>query len=282
MRRLTRISAAVIAALTLLLLTDWAVATIRTPKDDQLVKALQEKVKNDASLAPKLAAEQKRVTDYRKSRKRRDNWAANGLIAAAIVFLFCAKRNLPRHIPAAPPKPHRSPGPASAARAKHHAAVVPEPLDLGFVDEVVARLGRGRESAIPLLQAIQVHYRYLPDDALRRLCEITDITPAQIAGTSSFYGQFRRKPVGRHIVRVCHGTACHVAGARQVSDELRRHLDLPPGADTDAARQFTLEEVACLGCCSLAPVLMVDTHTAGRLKPSTAHEALKPFRKDHP
>ena len=283
MIRLTRISAALIAALTLLLLVDWAVATIRKPKDDKLVKALQEQVKNDASLAPKLAAEQKRVTDYRKSRKRRDNWAANGLIAVAIVFLFCAKRNLPAHpIPAAPPKPHRSPGPASAARAKHHAAVVPEPLDLGFVDEVVARLGRGRESAIPLLQAIQVHYRYLPDDALRRLCEITDITPAQIAGTSSFYGQFRRKPVGRHIVRVCHGTACHVAGARQVSDELRRHLDLPPGADTDAARQFTLEEVACLGCCSLAPVLMVDTHTAGRLKPSTAHEALKQFRKDHP
>jgi len=107
-RRATRISAAVIGALTLLLLVDWAVATVRKPKDDSLVKALQEQVRNDASLAPKLAAEQKRVTEYRKSRKRRDNWAGNGLIAAAIVFLFCAQRNLPRHIPAAPQRATRN------------------------------------------------------------------------------------------------------------------------------------------------------------------------------
>lgn len=130
------------------------------------------------------------------------------------------------------------------------------------------------QSAIPLLQAIQSHYRYLPDDALHRVCELTDITPAEICGTSTFYGQFRRSPVGRHIVRVCHGTACHVAGARQISDELRRHLKIPAGADTDAARMFTLAEVACLGCCSLAPVLMLDEHTAGRLTPATASAAL--------
>jgi NADH:ubiquinone oxidoreductase subunit E len=79
------------------------------------------------------------------------------------------------------------------------------------------------------LQAIQQHYRYLPDEALRRLCEITEITPAQVAGTSSFYRQFWRSPVGKHIVKVCHGTACHVAG-RQVTDELR-HLAIPDGSD---------------------------------------------------
>ena len=87
----------------------------------------------------------------------------------------------------------------------------------------MSKIGRGKEAAIPLLQAIQNHYRYLPDDALRRLCELTDITPAEIAGTSSFYGQFRRSPVGKHIVRVCHGTACHVSGARQITEELRRY-----------------------------------------------------------
>lgn len=279
-RRLTRISAAAIVALTLLLLTDWAVATIRTAKDDKLVKALQEKVKNDAALAPKLAADQKRVTDYRKSRKRRDNWAANGLIAAAIVFLFCAKRNLPRHIPAAPQRATRPTGDSHGHACRRPTAAAAETTDLAFVDQTVARIGRNREAAIPLLQAIQTHYRYLPDEALRRLCEITEITPSQIAGTSSFYGQFRRSPVGEHIVKVCHGTACHVAGARQVSDELHRYLAIPEGEDTDPSRQFTVEEVACLGCCSLAPVLMVDEHTAGRLTPITAPEALRPFEKE--
>lgn len=280
-RRMARLSAGVIAVLTLLLLVDWAVATIRAPKDDKLVKDIQEKVKNDASFAPKLAAEQKRVTGYRMSRKRRDNWAANSLIAAAILFLVCAKRNLPRHIP---PPPQRAARPAGAGRtracSRQAAAAAAEAIDLGFVDEAVARIGRGREASIPLLQAIQTHYRYLPDEALRRLCEIAAITPAQIAGTSSFYGQFRRSPVGEHIVKVCHGTACHVSGARQVTDELRRYLNIPEGQDTDPARQFTVEEVACLGCCSLAPVLMVDEHTAGRLTPKTAPEALRPFEKE--
>jgi NADH:ubiquinone oxidoreductase subunit E len=144
------------------------------------------------------------------------------------------------------------------------------------VDELVAREGRGKEAAIILLQAIQSHYRYLPDEALHRLCELTEITPAEVAGTSSFYGQFRRSPVGKHVVRVCHGTACHVAGARQITEELRRHLRIPEGADTDADRLFTVDEVACLGCCSLAPVLTVDGHTSGRLTPATACDTLGP------
>ena len=76
-------------------------------------------------------------------------------------------------------------------------------------------------------------------------------------------------------MRVCHGTACHVAGARQVAEELRRYLSIPEGADTDSARMFTLDEVACLGCCSLAPVLMVDGRTAGKLTPASAGAALE-------
>jgi NADH:ubiquinone oxidoreductase subunit E len=80
--------------------------------------------------------------------------------------------------------------------------------------------------------------------------------------------------VGEHLVRVCHGTACHVSGARQITEELRRYLAIPEGEDTDAARRFTLDEVACLGCCSLAPVLMVDGRTAGKLTPAGACDAL--------
>jgi NADH-quinone oxidoreductase subunit F len=144
-----------------------------------------------------------------------------------------------------------------------------------FVADAVARFGRGKEAAIPLLQAIQSHYRYLPDEALNLVCELTDITPAEIAGTSSFYVRFRRSPVGEHVVRVCHGTACHVAGARQITDELRRYLAIPEGADTDPARQFTVDEVACLGCCSLAPLIVVDGRPAGKLTPANACQAVR-------
>ncbi len=175
-----------------------------------------------------------------------------------------------------PPRQARSgPRPAEARRTRRR----PEPPGLHFVDDIVARFGTSREAAIPILQAIQQHFRYLPDEALQRVCELTEITPAQIAGTSSFYAQFRRSPVGRHVIRVCHGTACHVAGARQITDELRRRLDIPAGEDTDRDRMFTLDEVACLGCCSLAPVMMVDEHTAGKLTPSSAAagvEAIQP------
>src|SRR5512135_2239000 len=129
------------------------------------------------------------------------------------------------------------------------------PVDLAYVDESVARLGRTRDAVIPLLQAMQEHYGYLPEEALRRICRQTAITPAAITGVSSFYDMFRHKPVGKHIVRVCRGTACHVSGAERVQDALRRHLHIQNGDDTDPQREFTVEEVACLGCCTLAPVV---------------------------
>jgi NADH:ubiquinone oxidoreductase subunit E len=277
MRRATWICGGLIALCVAILLTDYAVASRRGPRDDQLIKALQEQVKSDAALAPRLAGEQKRVTAARRARKSRDNAIAWLLILTSAVFLTAAKQEAGRGRPArtrgsAPPVGQALP-PANRARTSHTLAQ-PPPIDLAFVDELVAREGRGKESAIILLQAIQSHFRYLPDEALHRLCELTEITPAEVAGTSSFYGQFRRSPVGKHVIRVCHGTACHVAGARQITEELRRHLSIPEGADTDAERLFTVDEVACLGCCSLAPVLTVDGHTSGRLTPATACDAV--------
>jgi NADH:ubiquinone oxidoreductase subunit E len=269
---------ALVALCVAILLADYVVASMRAPRDNQLIKSLQQQTKADAAFAPKLAAEQKRVTDARRSRKSRDNAVAWALIAAASAFLAFAKRVVKREKPAAHggrDQRGNSAAGMSGMNGRVRPTLAAPDLDLTFVDRMVSKLGRGRESAIPLLQAIQTHYRYLPDQALHRLCELTDITPAEVAGTSSFYGQFRRSPVGEHIVRVCHGTACHVSGARQISEELRRYLAIPDGEDTDAARQFTLDEVACLGCCSLAPVLMVDGHTAGKLTPATACDALK-------
>ncbi len=136
-------------------------------------------------------------------------------------------------------------------------------LDLQFVDEAVERIGRAPDAVIPILQALQDHYGYLPEEALRRVCTATQITPAAISGVSTFYDMFRHEPSGKHIVHVCHGTACHVGGAERVEDALRRHLRIPEGEETDAERRFTIERVACLGCCTLAPVVRIEEETIG-------------------
>ncbi len=277
--RSATIGAGVLGLVCVVALTvDYVLKRTWTAASDARTAAIQIQVHRDATLAPLLAEEQKRIADFNLARRTRINWLSLVLIGAAVGFLAGAKKTLgekPR-IPAAKPERKRA-GAAPAAKrpvASGAVAAVAPPIDLAFVDDVVKREGRGPEAAIPILQAIQAHYRYLPDEALWRVCELTEITPAQIAGTSSFYSRFRRTPVGEHIVRVCHGTACHVAGARQITDELRRELNIPEGGDTDPSRKFTIEEVACLGCCSLAPVVMVDEHTAGNLTPATARDAL--------
>lgn len=149
--------------------------------------------------------------------------------------------------------------------------------DLAFVDSLVKRIGRQSAAVVPILQAIQERYRYLPARALRRVCEITEITPARLAGVATFYTQFRHRPAGRHTISVCVGTACHVQGASAVHDSLRRYLDIPDDSDTDADGIFTIEKVACLGCCSLAPVMRIDDVTFGRLTGDTAVEAVRDF-----
>jgi NADH-quinone oxidoreductase subunit F len=150
-------------------------------------------------------------------------------------------------------------------------------IDLTIIDRIVERLGRRAEDVIPILQAIQEQFRYLPQEALQRVCALTDITAATIAGVSTFYGQFRRRPVGKHIIRVCHGTACHVKGAERVHDALARHLGLHDGRDTDAQGLFTVEKVACLGCCTLAPVIQIDGRTYGHLASHRIAETLDDF-----
>jgi len=159
-----------------------------------------------------------------------------------------------------------------------------EAVDLDVVDRIVAERGTAPSATIPILQALQAHFRYLPRAALERVCQITEITPARIMGVATFYSQFRLKPVGRHVVSVCHGTACHVAGAQAITDALRRHLGLEGDEDTDRRRLFTLAEVACLGCCSLAPVMRVDDRVFGRLTPDSAPKMLEKFLEEtrHP
>jgi NADH-quinone oxidoreductase subunit F len=150
-------------------------------------------------------------------------------------------------------------------------------LDLTFVDETIERLGSRPEAVIPILQAIQGHYRYLPTEALERVCKLTAITPATISGVATFYSQFRRRPVGRHMISVCHGTACHVKGSERIQDTLERRLGIEPGQDTDPKGLFTIRQVACLGCCTLAPVMQIDGVTYGHLTSFRIAEVLDDF-----
>ncbi len=138
-------------------------------------------------------------------------------------------------------------------------------IDLEHIDRIVNENGKTQSAVIPILQSIQGAYNYLPEDALRRICEISDITPSMITGVASFYSQFRFRPAGEHMIKVCVGTACHVKGADQVYDSIRRELNMETGEDTSGNGKFTVEKVNCLGCCTLAPVVQIDNITYGHV-----------------
>ena len=149
--------------------------------------------------------------------------------------------------------------------------------DTQLVDGIVARIGTERHRVVALLREVQRAFNYLPEAALRRLCALTDISPAQIAGVASFYGQFRLEPAGRHTIRVCIGTACHIQGAEVVYDAFRRELGIEGADDTDADRLFTVEKVACLGCCMLAPAVQIDDIVYGPVMPRHAGRVIRDF-----
>lgn len=146
-----------------------------------------------------------------------------------------------------------------------------------IVDSIVSEKGRTVDAVIPILQAIQDEYNYLPKEAMQRVCDITDISPARLYGISTFYSQFRHTAVGKHIIKVCIGTACHVKGAMLVYDAFRRELKLKENDDTDSDRLFTLDKVACLGCCTIAPVVQIDNTTFGHVEPGKVKELLNDF-----
>jgi NADH:ubiquinone oxidoreductase subunit F (NADH-binding)/NADH:ubiquinone oxidoreductase subunit E len=150
------------------------------------------------------------------------------------------------------------------------------------VDHIIAQTGDGAEAVIPILHAIQNKYKFLPRSTLKRVCEITDITPAAISGVSTFYPQFRHTPVGEHIIQICTGTACHVKGSELVHEAFRRELRIPEDQDTDPQDRFTIQRVACLGCCTLAPVVQIDGITYGHTTPKGVAHILQDFLSSTP
>ncbi len=149
--------------------------------------------------------------------------------------------------------------------------------DPHIVDAMVARLGTDAASVIPILQAIQKEFRYLPEFALRRVCDITDIAPAAIHSVATFFPQFRTQPAGEHTISVCDGTACHLKGAPAVFDAIAGELGIRGSDDTDEAGKFTIQKVRCLGCCTLAPAVQIDSVTYGHVQPDSVRRILDDF-----
>lgn len=142
------------------------------------------------------------------------------------------------------------------------------------IDRLISRLGRGQETAIPVLQQIQKEFGYVPPELLPRVAALTGLCGSELYSIATFYSQFRLHPIGENLIQVCHGTACHLAGAEEITAALRRELGIEEG-DTSPDRKYTIQKVACLGCCSLAPVLTLNGETFGRLTPEKAVRILK-------
>ncbi len=153
----------------------------------------------------------------------------------------------------------------------------PLELDMKKVDAIIAHHGSEPQHLIAILTDLQNAFNYLPEADLERICETTNITPARLYGVATFYSQFRLKPAGEHRVKICTGTACHVKGAEVVFLAFCNHLNIADGEDTDPDRLFTVEKVACLGCCMLAPAIQIDGTTYGHLTPERVPSVILDF-----
>jgi len=147
---------------------------------------------------------------------------------------------------------------------------------LDIVDRVAAGYAGVRGALIPILQGVQDQIGYVPPEAMERISERAGVPASRVFGVASFYSQFRLEPVGKHILRICQGTACHVQGALAIADAILDELGVEEGGTT-ADGKFTVEPVACLGCCSLAPVIMIGEDTFGRLTPDEARKIVREY-----
>ncbi|MCL6472742.1 MAG: NADH-quinone oxidoreductase subunit NuoE [Firmicutes bacterium] len=145
------------------------------------------------------------------------------------------------------------------------------------IDEVIHKHNAERGAVIPILQEVQSIYGYIPPIAIDRIAKITSIPNGEIYGTATFYNMFRLEPLGENLVKVCHGTACHLAGAERITEAISIEVGAKEG-QTSPDGKFTVEQVACLGCCSSAPALMINDEVYGRLTPESVRKALKKFR----
>lgn len=142
------------------------------------------------------------------------------------------------------------------------------------VMEILDRYERSQTKIIPILQAVQEEYRYLPQEVLTFIATSLGVSPAKLYGVATFYSHFSLEPKGKHILKMCDGTACHVRGSSAVIDAIRERLHLSAKKITTDDMMYTFETVSCLGACGLAPVLVVDEEVYGQVTPEQAMSIL--------
>lgn len=150
-------------------------------------------------------------------------------------------------------------------------------IDYRQVDGILAKYAKDKGTLIPIMQEVQNLYNYLPKAVLEYISQKTEISLSEIYGVATFYSLFHLNPRGKYIIRCCQGTACHVRGGAGILDALEAQLGIKAG-ETTADGRFTLETVACLGACGLAPVMQIDEDTHGRMTPVKVPAVLTEYK----
>ena len=153
-----------------------------------------------------------------------------------------------------------------------------ENVDLSLLNDVLAKYAGVKGSLITILQKTQEIYGYIPIDAVYHIPEQTASTPAKVLGVATFYSQFRFQAVGKYLIMLCKGTACYVNGADRIAEAVKEELGIGDN-ETTADGLFSLSLVSCLGCCSLAPVMMINEDTYGSLTPDKVRKILREIRE---
>ena len=143
---------------------------------------------------------------------------------------------------------------------------------------ILEKYERNPSRLVPILQAVQEEYRYLPREVLTYVATALNISPARVFGVATFYSHFATEPRGKHVIRLCNGTACHVKDSIPILEVIRKRLKLEGKKITTDDMMFTVETVACLGCCSLAPVMSVNGRVYGKLDRKETIKILKEYR----
>ena len=153
-----------------------------------------------------------------------------------------------------------------------------ENVDLSLLSDVLEHYADVKGSLITILQKTQEIYGYIPIDAVYHIAERTGSTPAKVLGVATFYSQFRFQAVGKYLIMICKGTACYVNGAERIIEAVQEELGIGDN-QTTADGLFSLSLVSCLGCCSLAPVMMINEDTYGSLTPDKVKKILRDIRE---
>ncbi len=145
------------------------------------------------------------------------------------------------------------------------------------LEEKIASIDNKQANLIKILQFAQEQFSYLSRETIEKISEFTKLPPTQLMGVITFYAQFKLNPVGKHIIKVCEGTACHVNGAKAIKAAVLGHLNIKD-EEVTKDKFYSVEGVACLGCCSLAPVMMIDDETFGSLNPESVKSILDDYK----